>query len=129
MGLTLFIAQLFGASLLVVSVAMAFRYDDMMHVLDEFLKDRALLFFAALVSLMVGLLLVLIHNVWTGDLLTIVVTVLGWGLLLRGVIWLFVPGGVLRKLVSSAKKEHVYYVIVFIIFLVGSYLTYSGFTG
>jgi hypothetical protein len=129
MGLTFFLAQLFGVSLLIVSIAMMFRRKEMLQVLHDFLNDRATLFIGALISLMVGILLILIHNIWTGDLLTIVVTLLGWVLTLRGIIWLFVPAGLLRKLVNSAKKEQTYYVITCIVFVIGIYLTFAGFMG
>ena len=126
---TLFIAQLFGISLLIVSMAMFLRQKEMMLLIDDFLKDRATLFFAALISLMTGLFIVLIHNIWSGGLINVIVTLLGWGLFLRGIVWLFVPGGVLRKLVRGVLKgEQSYFIIVFVIFVISLYLTYVGFT-
>ena len=127
--ITLFIAQLFGISLFIVSVAMFFRHKEMMKLVDEFLGSRSTLFFAGLVSLMIGLFIILVHNVWVGPLAVIVVTILGWLLFLRGIVWLFVPSGVLRKLVKGIlKKEQSYFIIVFIVFVIGLYLAYVGFS-
>lgn len=126
---THFIAQLFGLTFFVVSIAMLYRHKEMLKLLDEFLKDRALLFLAALISLMSGLFIVLIHNDWSGDLLTILVTIAGWALTIRGLVWLFVPSGVLRRLVRSAKKENVYFTIAVVILILGIYLIYAGFWG
>ena len=53
-------------------------------------KGRAGVFLNGMLSLFVGSLIVAFHNVWTG--LPVVLTVVGWGQVLKGLISLTAPG-------------------------------------
>jgi len=96
-------------------------------VIDELTRSPALVAFAGSISLAIGLLLVVSHNHWSRDW-TVVVTLLGWLALLQGVIRLFYPEGVVRwgKTLASAGATGAAGVIVFAI---GGFLAYRGFSG
>src|SRR5688500_17369021 len=53
-------------------------------------QGRAGVFMNGMLSLLVGSIIVAFHNVWTG--LPIVLTVVGWGQVLKGLVSLTVPG-------------------------------------
>jgi hypothetical protein len=57
-------------------------------------QGRCAVFLEGLLTLNFGALVVAFHNVWTG--LPVVVTVLGWGMVLKGVVRLSTPGLGLR---------------------------------
>jgi hypothetical protein len=57
-------------------------------------QGRGGVFLEGLLSLNLGALVVAFHNVWAG--LPVVVTVLGWGLVLKGLVRLVAPGVSLR---------------------------------
>jgi hypothetical protein len=57
-------------------------------------QGRCAVFLEGLLSLNCGALVVAFHNVWTG--LPVVVTVLGWGMVLKGLVRLAAPGLGLR---------------------------------
>ena len=57
-------------------------------------QGRCAVFLEGLLSLNAGALVVAFHNVWTG--LPVVVTVLGWGMVLKGLVRLAAPGLGLR---------------------------------
>ena len=57
-------------------------------------QGRCAVFLEGLLSLNAGALVVAFHNVWTG--LPVVVTVLGWGMVLKGLMRLAAPGLGLR---------------------------------
>jgi hypothetical protein len=52
------------------------------------LRSRDLMLIAGSFNLASGLAIVLGHNVWSGGALTVVVTLIGWLVALRGVVWL-----------------------------------------
>ena len=80
-------------------------------------------------AMFLGLVVVLTHNVWTGGLLAIVVTLMGWMLLLKAVVSLFFTHGSYKKLLHLIKFEQVYYPCALIVLIIGIFLTYYGFFG
>ena len=88
------IARLLGPVLLVIGIGMAFGL--MMEgagyssLLKEFIANRALIFLTGILALVAGVAIVNVHNVWVPDW-RVIVTVLGWLLVLRGIMLLVFP--------------------------------------
>jgi hypothetical protein len=59
-------------------------------VLKEFIANRALIFLTGILALLAGVAIINVHNVWVPDW-RVIVTVLGWLLVLRGVMLLVFP--------------------------------------
>ena len=70
-----------------------------------FLRERghAGVFFNGMLSLMFGSILVAFHNVWTG--LPMIVTVLGWGQVLKGLLSLVAPSIGLKKMMRVSMDR------------------------
>ena len=90
MPTSVFLAKLLGPILLVTGVAMLVNRKDLDALAQELLRSRALLFLLGFIDLSVGLALVLTHNVWVADW-RIIITLLGWLLLVRGAVRLLIP--------------------------------------
>ena len=129
MALTHFYAELLGVVIGLIALAMLANRRSMLEAIRELLADRAVLLLAAIVTLIVGLVVVLTHNVWSGSVLDILVTLLGWAMILRAVLLLFLPHASLQKLVSWVRLEQLYYVFGLVALLIGIYLAYYGFVG
>jgi hypothetical protein len=88
------LARLIGPILLVIGIGMAFGL--MMEgagyssVLREFIANRALIFLTGILTLLAGVAIVNVHNVWVPDW-RVIVTVLGWLLVLRGIMLIIFP--------------------------------------
>jgi len=88
------LARLMGPILLVIGIGMAFGL--MMEgagyssVLREFIANRALIFLTGILTLLAGVAIINVHNVWVPDW-RVIVTVLGWLLVLRGIMLLVFP--------------------------------------
>lgn len=76
-----------------------------------------------------GLAIVLGHNVWSGGALTVVVTLIGWLVALRVVVWLFTPQEKLIQYYVALHFEQKYYVATAITGALGLYLSIAGFVG
>lgn len=129
MALTYFYAQLFGIIMLVAGLGMVANRRSTLQVTREWLENRAVLYISGLLALLLGLVVVLTHNLWTGSALTVVVTLIGWALILKGVLRLFLPHGTIRKVFSIFAVEQTYYFIVLLVLVIGIFLTYYGFAG
>jgi hypothetical protein len=70
---------------------------------------------------------VLGHNVWSGGALPVVVTLVGWATLVKGLLLLFLPPGAAPgALLGSLRYEQLFYMYTGISLLLGIYLTYAA---
>ena len=105
MPLTYLIAQLIGIFCLVVGAAILVQKKDFVAIVDELVKSPALLYILGFISLLLGLLVVLTHDVWNAGFLPLIVTLLGWIMVLRGVSALFILHGTLMRWIRLARIE------------------------
>jgi hypothetical protein len=129
MLLTYFLARLIGLFLLSIGVSLLFQKKVFLGVLNDITGNRHLLFGVGVILFVCGIAIVLSHNVWHGDFLAIVVTLIGWVLSLRGAISMFMPGDSVARLVRLCKVEEFSWLYAIFILVVGAYLTYAGFIG
>jgi hypothetical protein len=126
--LTIYLAQLIGIAALVLSVSLFLRREFYIETMQALIDDRPLLLIIATTRLVIGLAIVLAHNLWSGGALTIVVTVFGWVTLIRGLLLLILPADRVEHTFAALQFERHYYVYAALPFLLGAYLTYAGFT-
>lgn len=94
--------------------------------MDDFCKSAASVFFSGLIALVVGLAIILTHNIWVANW-TVLITILGWGALLKG-IWLIVfPGTVFKLMQAYRKNKNISIIQLIIVLILGAVLTYLGF--
>lgn len=125
--LTIFLAKLIGLFTLIFAIALVFRGQDLVTILIALMRDRPMLLLFGMIALASGLAMVLAHNRWSGGVLTVVVTLLGWIFLFRGLLLLFLPSDLLDSFVAALRFEERYYLYAAIPFLLGVYLTVAGF--
>lgn len=90
MDKALWIAQIFGPLMTLVGLWMLFYSDNVRKIHASIKATPALVFMRAFINMLMGLFIISLYNVWmtTPSLL---VTLLGWALLVRGVGALFFP--------------------------------------
>jgi hypothetical protein len=87
-----------------------------------------LLLILGMIGLIAGLAIVLGHNVWSGGLLPVIVTLVGWLILIRGLLLLFLPPETVVELLGRLHFVQYFYAYVAVPFAIGAYLTYGGFS-
>lgn len=128
MEITIFLAQVIGWYLVIVSLFVLFRQDQLRGVMGDILAQRALLFFIAIVTVILGLLLVISHNVWVLGW-PVIVTVIGWLVLISGLLRLVIPEALVR-MGQWWLANPTYLLIAAVIYLViGVYLLYRAYFG
>jgi vacuolar-type H+-ATPase subunit I/STV1 len=90
-------------------------------------SPAALLTFGVIV-LAAGLAIVLSHNVWSGGTLPVVVTLVGWLILIKGLLLVFLPPEGVASYLAALRYQELYYPYAAITLIIGAYLTYGGFT-
>lgn len=126
---TVFLARLAGLFFLLVSLATLVQAGTIGLAMNALVHDRAVLLVVGMIGMLGGLAMVLGHNVWSGGALPVVVTLVGWWLLMRNVLLLFLPAQAVVALFDALQVERLHYLYSVIPLAIGLYLTYAGFFG
>jgi hypothetical protein len=124
MSLSIFFAQLLGLYFLILAVFMLFRKKYVEEIAGDFFATRGLLYFAGAINLLIGLIIVIVHNIWVWDW-RVVITLLGYLFILKGVVRMAFPE---TSRAIEPKMLRGYWIIFVIVAIIGIYLTYKGFT-
>jgi hypothetical protein len=125
MELSLFLAQLFGMSLIIISALVLYRP----MLLEETIRDLKPYSFTSLmagfIGIVCGLAIILSHNIWEFSYRG-VVTLFGWSALLKGISYVAFPQLIIKsaKKILKGKRSKV---TMLVALLTGCYLTYYGF--
>ncbi|HUK57634.1 MAG TPA: hypothetical protein VLV50_00280 [Stellaceae bacterium] len=125
---TIFLSRLIGLYALIVSISMLFHRAAIIETASELAKAPPLLFIGGLFALLAGIAMVLLHNSWSGGLLPVVVTLVGWGVLIRGIVMVFISPEGASTVFEALHFGSLYYLYAAIPFVLGVYLTFAGFT-
>lgn len=87
---TQFLVMVLGWYLVVVSVFLVMRQEELRTVMHEVISNRGLFFVLAFITLILGLMMVVSHNIWMMGW-PVLVTIFSWLVLLTGLFRLFYP--------------------------------------
>jgi hypothetical protein len=124
---TIFLSRLIGPFLLILAIAEALQPTKMIEAGNQIVSSSALLFVTGMLTLLSGLAIVLLHNIWRGGAAEVVVTVLGWALLLKGTALLILAPEVWDWMLRASHYPDIYPFYLGIALLLGLFLTYVGF--
>ena len=123
---TVFLARLFGLYCISIAAAMLTRNEAFVSIVHAFVADAPLVLISGIFALFGGLALVLLHNYWSGGVLTVIVTLIGWLTLIKAVVLLVLPPTALAALYGRVSSTEIL-ISASLTLLVGIYLTISGF--
>lgn len=124
---TIFLSRLIGSYTVIVALSMLVNRQTYVSTVIALVHSPPVLMLAAIAALIIGLAIILTHNVWSGGALPVVVTLVGWLSLIKGLIFLFLPSGAVYAYFDALHYEQLYYVFAALTLLIGAFLTYGGF--
>jgi hypothetical protein len=124
---TIYLAKLLGLFLLIMGISMVVQRENTLHLWFALVNNLALVYVVGLVTVAAGLAMVLSHNIWRGGALPIVVTLLCWITLLKGITALVLPIELARASFAALEYDRLLYVYIVIWLALGIYLTVEGF--
>lgn len=95
MGVSIFLAKAFAIYFVVLAVMMLMQKNAFQQRVKAVMEDQAALFVLALITLILGIILVLVHNVW----------VMGWPVVITILCWLTFIKGVLRMVYPQIDEK------------------------
>ncbi len=126
MELSYFLAQLMGLSLALFAVIGIVRPRIVRDAIISFESNSLTSLFFGFTAIVVGLAIILTHNIWKLSWVG-VVTLFGWASLLKGVVYLLAPDLLLSFGTVVYKNKRSIRGVLFFALLLGVSLAYKGF--
>ncbi|MBU1992507.1 MAG: hypothetical protein ABH856_02325 [Patescibacteria group bacterium] len=123
MELSLLMAKLLGVVYIVVGLGMLINKDGYKDMMGDIYKNSLMLYMGGVMALVVGLLLVMYHNLWVSSW-EVIITILGWLALLKGLLLLLAPKA-MKGMVGFWEKNIQFGGVI--VLILGLVLGYFGF--
>lgn len=126
--ITHFLAMLLGWYLVIASLFLILRREVAISAMRNLIGQHGVMLIVATMTLIIGLLMVVSHNIWVMGW-PVVITIFSWLVLLGGIIRLYFPDTVYKiwnKIVNKPEKVIICGVITLII---GLFLLYKAYFG
>ena len=123
---TLFLGRLIGLYCILISLSMVTHKQATVEAVTALVHNPSVLFVAGVIAVAAGLALILGHNVWSGGALPVIVTLVGWVALIKGLLILFLsPEAASEFFLGRLHYEELYYWYTAASLLLGIYLIYE----
>ncbi|MBY0501977.1 MAG: hypothetical protein K2P93_08285 [Alphaproteobacteria bacterium] len=126
METSIFLAKALGIYLLIIGLSMLINGQKIKPLLINIINDPSLLFVTGFVALILGIILVIGHNIWVADW-RVVITIVAWMTLLKGIIRIACPQFALDASKKWVENTFYYNVSMIFVLFIGSFLSYHGF--
>lgn len=121
MEISIFLAQFWGWLLVILCLIFLLRKKVLSEELFRLVEDKGFALFSGYLALIVGLVTVILHNVWVADW-RVVITIFGWISLIKGIMRIGFPE-IPQKLVPTFKNKPILTQILLVLaVLLGAWL-------
>jgi uncharacterized membrane protein len=124
---TVFLSKLIGLFCILGPGSIFVHRQATVDTITTLVNTPAELFLVGVVALAAGLAMVIGHNIWSGGAATVLVTLIGWLTLVRGLAVFYLTPDAIEGLFDAMRFGQFCQVYAFISLLIGAYLTYAGF--
>ena len=119
------IFQIFSLMYLAVGVGMLINPGFYKKLFTDFCESAAVMYLGGIMALAIGYLILAFHNTWTKDL-SVIITVIGWLALVKGVLILVQPK-MMIALTKAMLKENLLKIEAIVVILLGLAFSFLGF--
>lgn len=120
---TLFLATVIGWYLVIFSLLILFRHEHVRLVITDIMANRGMFFILALMTLILGLVMVVSHNIWVMGW-PVIITVFGWLVLIAGIIRLFFPDAAFKMKLAFINNPMKMNIAAVVFLFIGLYLLF-----
>ena len=124
---TVFLGRLLCLYLVAISLGMLANRRRTLDTLDEMARSGPWMLFSGMVATAAGLAVVLGHQLWSGGALPVVVTLMGWAALLKGVTLLLVPAERMADAYKGVGFERFFHAWMVTVLAIGLWVTVMAF--
>jgi vacuolar-type H+-ATPase subunit I/STV1 len=125
---TIYLSRLIGLYCILILPSLIIHRQSTVDSVAALFHSPSMMLLLGIITVVAGLAMVLAHNIWSGGALAVVVTVVGWLTLIKGLLFLLLPRQVEGECILSwLRHSLLFYVCMAPSLLIGIYLTYGGF--
>ena len=99
---TTFLSRLIGIYAILISLSMLTHKRATIEMVTALVHSPPVLYLVGVMLVVAGLAMILVHNIWSGGALPVIVTLIGWLTLTKGLLFLFVRR---RRRRGSSSKD------------------------
>ncbi len=126
MGPSAFIAKLLGPYCIIIAIGIIFNQKAYQKIMEDFFKNAALIYLGGAIALILGLLVMHVHNVWVANW-TVIITLFGWLGLLKGIGLIIFPDRAKKLAQAYQKNTTLLNINLVLIFAIGTILIFFGY--
>lgn len=123
---SLFLAKVIGLCFSIFGISLVIAKSRYQAMVKDFVNHPASLLLGGTINLIISILIIVSHNIWQADW-RVIITIIGWLLLIRGIIWTTFPQIFIKDASKIAESAIALYISGIIIFILGMTLCYFGF--
>lgn len=123
---SIFLARALGLYFLIIAISMLINGEKIKPLLTNIINDASLLFVTGFMALIIGILLVVSHNIWVADW-RVVITIVAWMALFKGIMRVACPQFALDASKKWVGNDFTYNLSMVLVLLIGLFLSYHGF--
>jgi hypothetical protein len=120
------IAGLVGPTLIALAAALLINLGSISTLVESVSHDPALVLVSGVLSFVAGLAVVRVHNHWAGDWM-VLVTILGWLLLVRGLVRIVFPIWVAGMAANFSQNTGLIAGEAVVFLVIGALLSYKAY--
>ena len=126
MQTSIFLARLLGPLLLLPGIGLLINQRAFRTMAGEVIGSVTLVYLFGLMDFAAGLAILLVHNVWVPDW-RVIITILGWLLLIRGIVRVLLTERVMGYAKKAFRGDNIYRVSGVVLAVLGLVLCYFGY--
>lgn len=126
MEITIVLAKFWGWILVIPCLIFLARRKVLAEEIFRLLGDRSFTFLSGYIALIIGLVTVILHNVWVADW-RVVITILGWVTLIKGVVRIGFPETTKKLVPTFRDKPFLSQVWLVIAIFLGAWLIWMSY--
>jgi len=120
------IFQILSILYIAVGVGILVNPDFYRRLFDDFIEHASVLYLGGIMALAIGYLILAFHNTWTADL-SVIITIIGWIALLKGVAIIVQPKLMIALSKAMVQKECLLKIQGIAVIVIGLAFSFLGF--
>lgn len=126
MDVSKFLSKVIGIYFLIISTVMFLNMDQFTASVNHLINDAPLMFVTSFFTIILGILMVVSHNIWQWNW-RVIITFIAWITLLKGAAIIFYPQLIDKTTTLFLQNQMIAYIAAGIDFVLGILLVYFGF--
>jgi hypothetical protein len=123
---SIFLAKLIGPLLFFMGVSLLVNHEGFRLMADQLLHNYALIYVSGTITLVAGLAMVNLHNLWVRDW-RVAITILGWLGVIGGIVRIVAPQHAAAIGAAELTRPGLLITAGLVVGLIGAWLSYIGY--